>query len=53
MSDPQINGDIPVDRYRLNAQTLWAVAYYESYGYWTSVMGALATWAIIAGLATP
>ena len=51
MSDPQINGDIPVEGYRLNAQTLWAVAYYESYGYWTSVMGALATWAIIAGLA--
>jgi len=53
MSDPQINGDIPVEGYRLNAQTLWAVAYYESYGYWTSVMGALATWAIIAGLETP
>ena len=52
MSDPQINGDIPVDGYRLNAQSLWAVAYYSSYGYWTSVTGALATWAIIAGLAT-
>jgi len=50
MSDPQINGDIPIEGYHLNAQTLWAVAYYESYGYWTSVMGALATWAIIAGL---
>jgi hypothetical protein len=50
MSDPQINGDIPIEGYRLNAQTQWAVAYYESYGYWTSVMGALATWAIVAGL---
>jgi nucleoside phosphorylase len=52
MSDPQINGDIPVAGYRLNAQTLWAVAYYTSYGYWTSVDGALATWAIVAGLST-
>ena len=49
MSDPQINGDIPVVGYRLNAQTEWAVAYYTSYGYWTSVTGALAAWGIVAG----
>ena len=53
MSDPQINGDIPVTGYRLNAQTQWAVAYYTSYGYWTSVTGALAAWAIVSGLAAP
>ena len=31
-------------------QAHWAVWYYSVYGYWTSVTGALATWAIIAGL---
>ncbi len=31
-------------------QAHWAVWYYEVYGYWTSVTGALATWAIVAGL---
>ncbi len=50
MSDPQINGDIPVVGYRLNAQTQWAVAYYTSYGYWTSVTGALAAWGIVASM---
>jgi hypothetical protein len=28
----------------------YAVWYYKQYGYWTSVMSALTTWAIIAGL---
>jgi Phosphorylase superfamily len=50
MSDPQINGDIPTDGYRLNAQTQWAVGYYTSYGYYTSVCSSLATWGVIAGL---
>ena len=50
VSDPQINADLPTEPRRLNMQTHWAVWYYEAYGYWTSVMGALATWAIIAGL---
>jgi nucleoside phosphorylase len=50
MSDPQINGELPTSPFRLNQQTVWAVAYYEAYGYFTSVAGALATWAIIAGL---
>ena len=32
----------------LNMQAHWAVWYYETYGYWTSVNSAIATWAIIA-----
>ncbi|MFD0526133.1 hypothetical protein ACFQ1I_00925 [Kitasatospora arboriphila] len=50
MSDPQINGGLPSREFRLNQQTMWAVAYYESYGYWTSVCGALTTWGLLAGL---
>jgi nucleoside phosphorylase len=46
-SDPQINADAPLEP--IDMQAHWAVWYYEQYGYWTSVMGALATWAIIAG----
>jgi hypothetical protein len=44
LSDPQINGELSRKQ-----GTFWAVYYYEEYGYWTSVMSALATWAIIAG----
>jgi hypothetical protein len=51
MSDPVINGDLPTKEYRLNEQTTWAVGYYTAYGEWTSVLGALATWGVIAGLA--
>ena len=51
MSDPQINGDLPTDC-QLDLQTEFAVAYYTSYGYYTSVAGALATWGVLAGLAT-
>jgi len=50
LSDPQINGDLATEPRPLNMQAHWAVWYYEVYGYWTSVTGALATWAIIAGL---
>lgn len=50
LSDPQINGGLPTEPRNLNMQTHWAVWYYEQYGYWTSVCGALATWSIIAGL---
>ncbi|MFZ1153539.1 MAG: hypothetical protein WAN93_01400 [Solirubrobacteraceae bacterium] len=50
LSDPQINGDLPTAPSRLNMQVHWAVWYYEIYGYWTSISGALATWAIVAGL---
>jgi nucleoside phosphorylase len=49
LSDPMINGDLPTEPRNLNMQTHWAVWYYEVYGYWTSVTGALATWAIVAG----
>jgi uridine phosphorylase len=45
LSDPIINGDLP-----LQQQKKCAVFYYSNYGAWTSVMGALATWAIIRGL---
>jgi nucleoside phosphorylase len=50
ISDPMINGDLPTEPASVNMQTHWAVWYYEVYGYWTSVTGALATWAIVAGL---
>ena len=51
MSDPQINGDLPADC-RLDLQTEYAVAYYTSCGCHTSAAGALATWGVLAGLAT-
>jgi hypothetical protein len=50
MSDPVINGDLPAKEFHLNEQTTWAVGYYTAYGRWTSAIGALATWGIIAGL---
>jgi|SRR6185436_4230085 len=49
-SDPQINGDLVAKPSKISQQALWAVYYYKGYGYWTSVNGALACWAIIAGL---
>lgn len=52
MSDPVINGDLPAKEFRLNEQTTWAVGYYTAYGKYTSICGALATWAVIAGLST-
>lgn len=45
-SDPQINGDLPTSP---DVQAMWAVWFYEQYGYWTSVSSAIACWAIIAG----
>lgn len=50
MSDPVINGDLPARQFHLNEQTTWAVGYYTAYGRWTSTIGALVTWGIIAGL---
>ena len=56
-SDPQINGDLPDRnnlevpasmRRNLNMQAHWAVWYYETYGYWTSVNSAIAVWAMTA-----
>jgi hypothetical protein len=56
-SDPQINGALPdaadpnsppgMQR-KLNMQAHWAVWYYETYGYWTSVNSAIAVWAMVA-----
>jgi hypothetical protein len=45
LSDPQINGQL-----QGNLGDLYAVWYYKKYGYWTSVMSSLVTWAIIAAL---
>jgi nucleoside phosphorylase len=55
LSDPVINGNLREDSRgsispRIRVQTMWAVWYYETYGYWTSINGALATWAIVAGI---
>jgi hypothetical protein len=50
MSDPVINGDLPTKEFRVNMQTTFAVGYYTAYGHYTSVCGAIATWAVIAGL---
>jgi nucleoside phosphorylase len=51
MSDPVINGKLPAKKqFHLNEQTMWAVGFYTAYGKYTSIMGAIATWAIIAGL---
>jgi nucleoside phosphorylase len=47
-SDPQINGDLPTGSGGRDMQAHWAVWYYETYGYWTSVNSAIATWAMIA-----
>jgi nucleoside phosphorylase len=53
MSDPTINGDLPAKEYPINEQTTWAVGYYTAYGRWTSTLGALATWGLLAGLGDP
>jgi len=50
VSDPQINGTLAVRSRALDMRVHWAVWYYENYGYWTSVTGALTTWSVIAGL---
>jgi hypothetical protein len=49
-SDPQINGDLKDLPKSQSLQVMWAVYYYKGYGYWTTVMSALACWGIIAGL---
>jgi hypothetical protein len=45
-SDPQINADLPTAP--VDMQAHWAVWYYETFGYWTSVNSAIVTWAMIA-----
>jgi hypothetical protein len=49
MSDPVINGELPAKDYHLNEQTTWAVGFYTAYGLYTSIIGAIAAWAIVAG----
>jgi len=44
-SDPAINSQLPMKQ-----QENCATEIYLHYGYWTSVLGAIATWSIIAGL---
>jgi hypothetical protein len=50
MSDPVIDGALPAKQFHLNEQTTWAVGYYTAYGHYTSLVGALATWGVIAAL---
>ena len=47
LSDPTINGELPA-----KTQDDCAEFYYTKFGYWTTVMSALTTWSIIAGLST-
>ena len=49
-SDPQINGKLRDTPARQSLQAMWAVYYYEGFGYWTSINSALACWAVVAGL---
>jgi|SRR5579871_889942 len=44
-SDPTVNGSLP-----MTEQESCASKIYTKYGYWTSVLGALATWSVVAGL---
>ena len=48
-SDPAINASLPHGAKPFDMQAHWAVWYYESFGFWTSVNSAVATWAVIAG----
>ena len=45
LSDAAINGSLPSQ-----AQDKCAKYYYKEFGYWTTVMSALTTWATVAGL---
>ena len=49
-SDPQINGDLVGKPGKISQQAMWAVYFYKGYGYWTTVMSAIACWAIAAGV---
>ncbi len=50
ISHPQINADLQSDPPRLDMQTHWTVWYEEAFGYWSSVMAAIAAWGVVAGL---
>jgi hypothetical protein len=43
-SDPPINGNLPTTP---DVQSMWAVWFYQQYGYWTSVSSALTCWAVL------
>lgn len=47
LSNPPINGNLPADG-PIDLQVSLSALYYEAYGYWTSVNGALACWALVA-----
>jgi Phosphorylase superfamily len=44
-SNPAINGALPLEP--VDMQAFWSHWYYVTYGYWTSVNSAIATWAMI------
>ena len=46
LSNPPINGNLP--REPVDMQAFWSGWYYETFGYWTSVNGSLAVWAVVA-----
>jgi hypothetical protein len=48
-SDPAINAALPHGPRPFDVQAHWAVWYYESFGFWTSVNSAIATWAVVVG----
>lgn len=55
LSDPVINGNLKEDERdsinpRIRLQSMWAVWYYDTYGYWTSINSVLTVWAIIVGI---
>ena len=45
-SNPAINAALPLEP--VDMQAFWSHWYYVTYGYWTSVNSAIATWAMIA-----
>ena len=47
-SDPQVPSSVG----DLEAQNKWASKIYQDYGYWTTVNSAIATWSVIADLAS-
>jgi nucleoside phosphorylase len=46
LSNPAINAALPLEP--VDMQAFWSHWYYVTYGYWTSVGSAIATWAMIA-----
>ena len=46
LSNPPINGELPTEP--IDMQGHWSEFFYKTYGYWTSINSAIATWAVIA-----